>query len=83
MLASLHKAAEHSKRAKRVVIVPIGVLRDVLPHVLRGHANIRALDALLEVTPKAFDAVHMVNAGHVLLGAMIARAAWKFSCLHC
>ena len=45
----------------------------MLPHVLLGHPNIRALDALLEVAPETFDAVHVVDAAHVLVGTMIGR----------
>jgi len=39
--------------------------------VLLGHAYVRALDALLEVIPKAFEAIHVMNAANVFIVLMI------------
>jgi hypothetical protein len=72
-LESPNKAVEQTERAEIAVIVAISVLGNALPHVLLGHADVRTANTLLEVTPEAFNAVHMVNASDVFLDAVIDR----------
>ena len=72
-MESENKAVKHSVGADIAEVVAVGVFRDVLPKMLLGHADVRALDALLEVAPEAFNAVRVVNASDVFVGAVIDR----------
>jgi hypothetical protein len=63
---------EHRRRLFAVV-VPIGKFGGVARQVLPADVDVRALDAVLEARPKAFDAVGVPRAAPVL--ALAARSS--------